>query len=402
MTTLSQLNYESTLGSLPLHDLTVSPDVPGQAIAREFEQNPNLPGILVMDGAALLGMVSRRKFLEQMSLPYSLELYLKRPVRVLLDFIEAEPLQLPSACKINKAVQQGLQRPLARVYEPIVVVSEDGSLGLLDFQKLLLAQSRILVMINNVMKQQRTQIRQYLDSLQQEQRKVQEYARLLETNQAEIQQRNTLLESQKAELVAQAVQISQLNQRFLQIGQLLSEEGKKAFQATFEGAKSISQNTNQIVEIGDELAKQLDKIQEASQLIERVSRQVRHLAVQAAVVVNQSGSEVSGFSQIASEISKLVSQTFEAGRQVEVVARDFRFGILNLTQAAAEGTAVAQALGEQVQKASSALAELEVLVRSQVGGDLVDGDRTPDDEGSDLVFGEEVFGMAFSEPFAFD
>lgn len=365
MTMPAQLAWESTLASLPCHHVRVSPEVPGQAIARELEQKPDLPGVLITEGSVLLGMLSRRKFLERMSQPYSLELYSKRPVRVLLKVIQAEPLQLSSTCRINTAAQTALRRPHDLVYEPILVLFEDESFGLLDFQTLLLAQSRILGLLNNELIQQRAKTQQYVGSLQREQQRVQQYTHLLEKQQAEIQGRNQLLEAQQAELLKQSAQISALNQRFIQIGQLLATEGQRAFQATFAGSENICRNTGQIVAIGDRLTKQLDKVQEASKLIENVSRQVRHLSVQAAIVANQSGSEISGFSHIASEIGQLVNQAYEAGQQVEAVVGDFRFGIQDLTRAASEGTTIAQSLSRQIRQAETALGELEQLVQSQ-------------------------------------
>lgn len=366
MATLAQLGYESTLGSLACHDFKIQPDEPGQAIAKAFEKYSDLPGVLILEGDQILGMVSRRKFLERMSLPYGLELYLKRPVRVLLKFIQGDSLQLSSDCKVNKAVQLALKRPADMVYEPIIVLfEEDNRIGLLDFQKLLLAQSKILVLANNVMKEQRSQIRQYLEHLEREKSKAQQYAQMLERQQVEIRGRNQLLDSQKIELEQQAKDISDLNQRFIEIGRLLSRDGKRAFQATFAGSDQICRTTNQIVRIGNDLTMEVDKVQAASKLISTISRQVHHLAVRAALVVNQLGVEGSGFSHIASEISQLVGQTFEAGRQVEDMATHFRANIQDLTHEAKQGSSVAQSLSEKIRLVEGALTELEALVQSQ-------------------------------------
>jgi len=110
---------------------------------------------------------------------------------------------------------------------------------------------------------------------------------------------------------------------------------------------------------------EVDKVQAASKLISTISRQVHHLAVRAALVVNQLGVEGSGFSHIASEISQLVGQTFEAGRQVEDMATHFRANIQDLTHEAKQGSSVAQSLSEKIRLVEGALTELEALVQSQ-------------------------------------
>lgn len=145
---LQKLTAESTLGQLPAHDATVPPDVLTSIIDRELSAAPELPGVIVVDGEQLSGMISRPQLLAQLSRPFGQELYLKRPVRLLLEAQREHPLVLPSGLLVGDAAHAALQRSAESVYEPIVVDSTTHFL-LLDVHTLLIAQSRLLAIAND-------------------------------------------------------------------------------------------------------------------------------------------------------------------------------------------------------------------------------------------------------------
>lgn len=361
---LEQLTPYSTLASLSSHSFQVDISTLGQAVSETFKNQPELPGVILMNGSQIVGMISQKTFLERMSQPYSLELFLKRPIQILLNTIKTDFLQLPVRCKIEQAARIALDRPAKLVYEPLIIVQENQELTLLDIHTLLLAQSQILASANNLIQEKHQQSKQYLEQLKEEQQKVKTYTLLLETKHSESEKRNQILELQQTELQKQAEQISALNQQFIRISQLLSLEGKKAFQSTFAGVNSICNSTDKIVYIGKALVKDLEAVDDATQLIESVSKQVRHLAVQAALVANQS-KELAGFSQITNDISKLGSKTFVATEQVNEIASRFKARIQQLTEAANAGETTARSLIQKNQKAQVALAELEELINEQ-------------------------------------
>jgi len=49
MSDLQSLTLNTTIGDLPLHDACVSHKTLGQSIVKLFDQDPELPGILVED-----------------------------------------------------------------------------------------------------------------------------------------------------------------------------------------------------------------------------------------------------------------------------------------------------------------------------------------------------------------
>lgn len=146
--TLTQLNPHSTIAELVSHDFQVHINTLGQVINEKFQNQSELPGVIVTENRKMVGMISRSKFLERMSQPYSLELFLKRPVKALLNVVKSEVLQLSSNCKIEHAAIIALSRPTDLVYEPIVVEQENGQLRILNIHVLLLAESQVLALVN--------------------------------------------------------------------------------------------------------------------------------------------------------------------------------------------------------------------------------------------------------------
>jgi signal transduction histidine kinase len=138
-----QLTLESTIQELSLYNFQVESSQLGIEVAQTFQVNPLLPGVILTEQGRLVGMISRRRFLEQMSRPYGLELFLKRPLYSLYRFASAEVLRLNGDIKIVEAARRSLQRSPEVLYEPIVIELEAGTYYLLDVHQLLVAQSQI-------------------------------------------------------------------------------------------------------------------------------------------------------------------------------------------------------------------------------------------------------------------
>lgn len=365
MIDLSQLTPDSILGNLPLHDFQVDLSTPTCIVTQRFEQQPDLPGVIVVNDSGLAGMISRQRFLEHMSRRFSQDLFSKRSIEVLLSFIPVEPLQLPDTCKIVDSAEKALTREGEVLYEPLVVSFRDGSFRLLDIHNLLLAQSQVLTIVHQTMQQQKRELQQLVEQLQQERSRAEEANRILETQQISIQERNQLLEQQKAEILKKSEEINQLNQRFIQVGQILSQEGKKAFQATFEGVDVISSNTDMMIEIGRALAAELETLRGASAQVKEVSKRARFLSLQAAVLTNQLGSDLSGVNRITSDITKLSSEAFEAGQRMDETTSRLKYRMGELTKLAKDGATAAQSLLQKVARTEVAMAELEKLIEGE-------------------------------------
>src|SRR6476469_5377947 len=104
------LRLESTLEDLTLYDFKVESHHPGEEVAQAFQQDPLLPGVVLTEADEFVGMISRRRFLEHLSRPYGLELFLRRPLRALHHFVGDDFLMFPSDVAIVIAARQAVQR----------------------------------------------------------------------------------------------------------------------------------------------------------------------------------------------------------------------------------------------------------------------------------------------------
>jgi signal transduction histidine kinase/CheY-like chemotaxis protein/HPt (histidine-containing phosphotransfer) domain-containing protein len=152
---LSKLHPNSTLADLLTHDFRVSDATLGQVVADAFERGASLPGVLVAREDGDYALISRAFFFQQLSRLFSREIYLKRPVRFLLQALPDGQLRLPAGCPIPQAARQALDRPTAHAYEPIMVGFEGGAVGILDAHVLLLAQSALLALANETIQRQK-------------------------------------------------------------------------------------------------------------------------------------------------------------------------------------------------------------------------------------------------------
>ncbi len=151
---LEKLHAGSTLADLPSHCFRVHPATLGQVVADEFERRPELPGIIVVDDQRELGVISRTLFFQQMSRPFSQEIYRRRPVAVMLQALPEPLLRLGADCPIHEAARLALTRAVGSVYEPVVVRAANGSPAVLDIHVLLLAQSLLLNLANVTIQRQ--------------------------------------------------------------------------------------------------------------------------------------------------------------------------------------------------------------------------------------------------------
>lgn len=163
------LNLSSTLQDLPLYDCQFNICELGEVVNQSFKSNSLLPGVILMENGEFFGMISRRRFLERLSQPYGIELFLKRPLDLLYRWEKRDILILPGSTLILEATQAALQRALELVYEPIVVQISPQIYRLIDMYELLMAQSSIHQLANQVLQQlyQELQSQASLDGLTQ-------------------------------------------------------------------------------------------------------------------------------------------------------------------------------------------------------------------------------------------
>jgi len=145
-----QIPVPVCIGDLPLSNYVVSYNTPAEKVASYLQSNVLLPGVIVIQGTRLLGVIPRHKMFERLGRRYGVELFLGKPVSDLLLELHADTFSLKSHLHINTAAKLALSRSQDGTYDPIIVEYEDGSFALLDMYVLLLSQSQLLSNMNGV------------------------------------------------------------------------------------------------------------------------------------------------------------------------------------------------------------------------------------------------------------
>jgi signal transduction histidine kinase len=161
------LGLRSTLQELTLYDLMLESSSPGGEVTDIFQENPELPGIIITEKGKFIGMISRRRFFEYMSRPYSLELFSQQPLLVLYRFTQTDLLILDRKTLIIAAVRQSLGRSPELIHEPVIVEVAPETYKLLDVHQLLLSQLQIHELSTVAMRESQSQLRHQAQQLEQ-------------------------------------------------------------------------------------------------------------------------------------------------------------------------------------------------------------------------------------------
>ena len=151
---MQQLALDSTISQLNLYDVQVDLDKTGAFAKDLFKADPLLPALLIFDQGKYVGMLSRRRFLECLSRPYALELFTKRPLRVMYEQVNSNTLKLIGSMSIVMAAQLALGRGSDDIYEPLVVQLENEQFRVLDVHDLLQSQSYIHELATKLLREQ--------------------------------------------------------------------------------------------------------------------------------------------------------------------------------------------------------------------------------------------------------
>jgi hypothetical protein len=145
-----EILFPVCIADLPGYEFSVTPDVITEKIVAVLEDDPGLPGVMIVEKHHLLGVITRLKLFERLGHRFGVELFLQKPVLHLKDLVRIQSKVLQAHLRIDEAIQYALSRPAPDVFDPIVVQHKEGKLVLLDINTLLLAQSRAMASLSNV------------------------------------------------------------------------------------------------------------------------------------------------------------------------------------------------------------------------------------------------------------
>lgn len=140
----AQLTPTSSLESLPSVAFEIDGNTQVRVVTEKFANEPGLPGVLITEAGKPLAVISQFRFNSHMKRAYSVEIYSKRSLTVLLEAIKGQVLVFPSTTSIKDAAAQSLDREDEFVFDPIVVEFSDGSRKLIAIKDLLRAAFQAL------------------------------------------------------------------------------------------------------------------------------------------------------------------------------------------------------------------------------------------------------------------
>lgn len=149
-----KININSTLEDLHLFDASLSFSDDLLSIYSIFEHDQNIPGVCLYNSEVFSGLLSRKKFFEIMSKQFMYDLYSKRKIEYFFtkDMTESQ-LILKGSMKIIDALHMALTRNEEVIYEPLAVHCYPDRYKILDFYGLVLAQNKILGIMNSLLKE---------------------------------------------------------------------------------------------------------------------------------------------------------------------------------------------------------------------------------------------------------
>ena len=166
--TLDFLTVNGTVGDLYIWKNSVAAGATGESVGRLLHDHPELPGVIVTGTRHGVRVVSRRNYLEQMTTTkFAREVYLTRPIAILAERIHGiVSMVVTPFDRIDDTARRALDRPSDEAYEPLLVEFPDGEHGLLSFDLLLRAQSRILLLAFDEKERLLSDIKTYADTLE--------------------------------------------------------------------------------------------------------------------------------------------------------------------------------------------------------------------------------------------
>ncbi len=157
---LNHLVSTSTIAEVPGWYEVLELEDRARRLAELFHDLPSLPGVLLTHPGQVRSAISRRYYLEMVGSYCGKDLYLSRPIGLMMAPFDrlGGPLSVTADLPISAAVGQGLARRRELIYEPLIVrpgssTDSSATTRLVDFEDLLIADSRLSALRNSQMRQ---------------------------------------------------------------------------------------------------------------------------------------------------------------------------------------------------------------------------------------------------------
>lgn len=140
---LTAIAIESTqVGELISSRDEISPQLRVEAVVDQFFLARKLEALAIVEDHHVLGLALRGKIFATLFRRFGFELYGRSPI---LEIVDRTPLIVRASEFLDATLEMAMRRPLADIYDEIVIVDEDDRyLGLLSVKGMVLAQGDAL------------------------------------------------------------------------------------------------------------------------------------------------------------------------------------------------------------------------------------------------------------------
>lgn len=118
---------------------TVPSDMDGQTVQTLFEQNPDIEGVVVMENDCPFGIIMRTAFFQKIGTLYGHSIYMKRPVRILVD---TDVMKVDISENASQIGIRAMSREQSKLYNYILVYNRKTYVGIISIQMFLVELSK--------------------------------------------------------------------------------------------------------------------------------------------------------------------------------------------------------------------------------------------------------------------
>ncbi len=358
----SRLQPKSCIGTICLYDAQVSIEILARKVALRFQEQPSLPGVLLVQDEQIIGVLSRQQFFERGCLATG-TLGWEQPIVNLLPPDRAPPLIFSDSTLILTVAAQIRQRPSPFTFDPIGVTFRDGSLRLVDAREVLMAQSEILVSTEQHLAQQDRDLEICQRELARQKLALEEAEQMVNVRNLTLQNQQRHLERQQYEIFTHTEECQKLRQRLTKLQTLLASQARELFQHCLESVSQIAGETDHLISSDISLAKELEIVSTLSDLVKQVGQKALHLQLHSSIAASKStqAENITAFSPVTEDMRRLITMAGDADQRVGGSIRHIKGTISELARVATTIAHATQSLIQNIAAIDDLLADLENL-----------------------------------------
>ncbi|WLR52081.1 GGDEF domain-containing protein [Bacillus tianshenii] len=131
---------QTSIGEIAERIPVLHPDMLSKDVDRLFKEREHLEGSVVLDEGVPIGLVTKVKFYQKISMKYGFDVFMGRPIQLLM---EENPLIVQANTPITEVSAMAMNRPQDCLYDYVIVVKDKLFAGIVSIRTLLIKFAEI-------------------------------------------------------------------------------------------------------------------------------------------------------------------------------------------------------------------------------------------------------------------